>query len=171
MARFSEWKNDRFVPIWTTTLDTRGTAQYLSEAPDGSIWLVGINLLARWQRRGGEWQSFGKLPRPLLRDDQQGIWFATGDRVLRMVNDRWTRFPGASAPLIRDRSGGIWMYTSRGLARWRNSELAHFDRSTIGLDEPGLVGYWNFDEGEGGLVRDKSTYQNNGHLLYDHKWR
>ena len=147
IARFAEWKNDRFVPIWTTNLDTRGTAQYLSEAPDGSIWIVGINLLARWERRGGEWGRFDELPRPLLRDDKDGIWFATGDRVLRLANDRWTQFPGASAPLIRDRSGGIWMYTSRGLARWRNGELAQFDRSTIGLEKLKLPGV----DGEGHL--------------------
>jgi signal transduction histidine kinase/ligand-binding sensor domain-containing protein len=134
-ARFSQWKNDRFVPLWSTELDTRGSVQYLREAPDGSIWIVGVNLLARWERRGGEWQTFHDLPRPSLRDGTGGLWFAGHDRVERFAQDRWTRIPEAAGPLLRDPSGGVWMRTRSGLAHWRAGELSRFDRSEIGIAE------------------------------------
>jgi signal transduction histidine kinase len=136
-ATFVELRGDRLVPIWTSSLDTRGTVQYIGEAPDGAIWLAGTNLLARWERLGGEWTSFDDLPQPQLRDVEEGIWFAEEDRVLRLKEDQWTRFPQASRPLIGDSSGGVWMRTTSGLARWSSGGFTRFAEGTMGVTDPG----------------------------------
>ena len=135
-ARFTEWKGGRPVPIWGTQLDTRGGVQYIAEAPDGAIWVGGVNVLARWERLGGEWQSFDNLPNPRLRGHDGGVWFANRERVLRLKDDQWTSFPGASVPLIRDSSDGVWMRTKHGLAVSRLDDLTNFTEGTIGVESP-----------------------------------
>jgi len=136
---FVEWKDDRQVPVWGTSLDTRGTVQYIDEAPDGSIWIVGTNLLARWERLGGEWSSFDDLPRPQLRDVEGGIWFGDRDRVLRLAGGDWTSFPEAAAPLIGDTEGGVWMHAASGLTRWSVDGLVRFTENVMGVTDPGNV--------------------------------
>jgi hypothetical protein len=37
-------------------------------------------------------------------------------------------------------------------------------------NEPGLVGYWNFDEGQGQIVYDSSPKGNNGYLRHNPVW-
>jgi ligand-binding sensor domain-containing protein/two-component sensor histidine kinase len=135
-ARFVEWKDDRFVPIWTSQLDASGGVQHIDEAPDGAIWVAGPDLLARWERSGGEWRSFEDLPPPLLRDAEGGVWFADEDRVLRLIEDRWTDVPGAAGPLVGDGAGGIWMSTASGMARWRSDGLTRYAESTVGIESP-----------------------------------
>jgi signal transduction histidine kinase/ligand-binding sensor domain-containing protein len=122
-ARFIEWKQDRFVPIWTTGLDSRGAAQSIAEAPDGSIWVVGVNLLVRWARTGGEWRAFDDLPRPSLRDAEGGIWFAEAEEVLRLAEQRWTRFRGVDGRLICKAADCVWICAPEGLTCWRKGEL------------------------------------------------
>jgi len=140
-ARFTEWRNGRPRPIWSTQLDTRGGVQYIAEAPDGGIWIGGVNVLARWERLGGEWNRFDKLPGPQLRDPEGSVWFANEEQVLRLgKDDRWTRFPGASLPLIDDSSGGVWMRTGNGLAVWRLDDLTNFDEAAIGVTHPRYTG-------------------------------
>jgi len=135
-AKFVEWKNGRFVPLWTTELDTSGSVQYIGEAPDGAIWVAGTNLLARWERLGGEWRSFDDLPAPRLRDVEGGIWFAEDNRVIRLHEGRWESLADASAPLVEDSSGGVWMRDANGLVRWSDDGLTRFTEEAIGVRDP-----------------------------------
>jgi len=139
-GRILEWRDDRFVPIWTMPLDTQGKIEFIGEAPDGAIWIAGVNLLARWERLGGEWSSFDDLPRPRLRDAEEGIWFANPGRVLRLKDDRWTAFPGASSPLVEDRSGGVWMRSANNMVHWSPLGLERFTESEIGVLSPQVSG-------------------------------
>jgi hypothetical protein len=158
-ARFVEWKDNRFVPVWTTPLDASGGSQYIGEAPDGAIWVAGPDLLARWERVGGEWRSFDGFPQPQLRDEEGGVWFADEGRVLRLIEDRWTDLPGASGPLVGGSSGSVWMSTASGMARWRSDGVTRFTGGTIGVENPrdatvdGAGNLWVLGEGPSGRVR------------------
>jgi len=139
MADFVEWKHDRFVPIWHVDLDTRGDVQFIGEAPDGSIWVAGFNTLARWERLGGEWQTYERFPRPMLRDVEGGIWFAGEGRILRLHDDRWIGISDTASLLVTDHSEGVWMIGRTGATRWHRDGLARFSRETLGVETPQIA--------------------------------
>jgi len=135
-ATFVEWKDGGFVPIWSSQLHSELSVEYITEAPDGSIWVGGNGLLARWERLGSEWLSYEDLPLPQLQDADGGVWFADRRHVLRLAEGRWTRFPGASPPIVRDSPNGVWMSTGSGLARWGRDGIEQFAASTVGVTNP-----------------------------------
>jgi len=55
------------------------------------------------------------------------------------------------------------------VARSREEIQANMHRPLKG-DEPGLVGYWNFDEGQGLIIYDLSPKGNNGYLRHGPVW-
>jgi signal transduction histidine kinase len=150
---FMEWRKDRFVPIRTTSLETIEKVEYIGEAPDGSVWIAGVDLLVRWERAGGEWSRYDDLPPPKLRDVLGGVWFADRDRVLRRSGDQWSRIPDANSPLLSDRADGVWMHAPRELVRWSPAGLTRFSESEVGLEAPRVVGVdgagtvWAIDRG------------------------
>jgi hypothetical protein len=46
--------------------------------------------------------------------------------------------------------------------------MQYYENDIVG-SEDGLVGFWNFDEGEGNIVHDRSCYQNHG-TIYGADW-
>ncbi len=61
-----------------------------------------------------------------------------------------------------DVPGTLYMYYNAGKQSQSNSQSVFID------DIPGLVGFWDFDEGQGDVVHDKSGYGNDGtiHGMY-----
>jgi len=90
--RFEGWTGAGFVPL-SDAFHGPGSAVHLTEAPDGSVWSMGYDLLLRGERSGGEWTEYPDLSAPQLVDAQGCVWFTAGDTVLRVsLDDEWESF-------------------------------------------------------------------------------
>jgi len=106
------------------------------EAPDGSVWAVGYNLLVRWERKDQHWREYSNLPPPAFVDGHDRVWFIGDGFAIRMKADRWERVdflhPAHTAGL--DRSGNVWAVSESGLTRWGAADTQHFLSAQTGLN-------------------------------------
>jgi hypothetical protein len=104
----------------------------IKEAPDGSIWVVGAELLVRWDRTAAGWVGYSNLPVPVLSAQDGGVWFAARGDTLRLDRGVFHRVQGFQAfrrrnrynvdapfQLIPDGEGRIWGRSGAGIACWK----------------------------------------------------
>jgi len=139
-ARFLEWRDGRLVPASDVLREGGGHVEFLAESPDGSIWAVGLGKLLRWERRGGEWETYADLPPPCLRDERGAVWFGDERGVLRLDHDGWSAFEDLRPPLVAGEDGAVWALATDGLARWRSAgSWERFAALEIGFEPRELV--------------------------------
>ena len=74
---FSLWDGEKFVRASSVVACPAGGRLYhLREAPDGSLWCVGIGTVVRWAFRSGDWTFYPQLPSPQAVDTSGRVWFA-----------------------------------------------------------------------------------------------
>ena len=109
-------------------------AQCIKQAPDGAIWMGGVNGLVRWELEG-RWELVKDLPPPRLFDRRGGLWCGDSERVLRYADGGWEELSGCSTPLTLDAEGTMWMRCGTGVARWNDGELTSFGVDPEGIEE------------------------------------
>lgn len=66
-----------------------GTIEFMREAPDNSVWLMGFNNLIRWNGPQADSSEFGNLPPPRFVDNENGVWFFDEHTTIRNHNGKW----------------------------------------------------------------------------------
>ena len=135
-VRFLRWEREGFAAATEPAPGVHPSVEFLTEAPDGSVWAAGVGMLLRWERGGGEWTAYPELPEPAFRDRRGRVWFAGPDEVLRAEGGRWERLVGAAAPLRLAASGEVWSATAGGLASWGDEGAKEHSLERIGLGPP-----------------------------------
>ncbi len=131
--RFLGWTGSDFVPL-SEAFHGPGGAAYLTEAPDGSVWSVGYDLLLRWERSGGEWTEYPDISAPQLVDRQGHVWFTAGDAVLRLsVDDKWESFPHAVDILVSGRETEVLGLSERTVFRFTSDEVITYGPEQTGV--------------------------------------
>lgn len=106
--RFQIWNGEGFEPL-SGSIQLPGATTYIAEAPDGSIWFVGYDLLLRWARQNTEWSEYADISALELVDDVGRVWFTAGQFVLRLgPDDRWEAIRCAVDRLTTGPRGEMW---------------------------------------------------------------
>ena len=106
--RFQRWNGEGFEPL-SDSIQVPGATTYITEAPNGSIWFVGYDLLLRWARPNTEWSEYADISAPQLVDDKGRVWFTAGQSVLRLGSgDQWEALPCAVDRLATGPGGEVW---------------------------------------------------------------
>ena len=115
------------------------------EAPDGSIWVVGDSgMLARWQRKGAEWNAYDGLPIPSHVDTEGNIVFSGQATVghfesvpgsFRFANNEFQALPVALPPEKIDRNGATWQLEGATslVTKVNDKEVTRLGAQDIGL--------------------------------------
>jgi signal transduction histidine kinase/DNA-binding response OmpR family regulator len=130
------WTGRQFEYL-TAPLAYRNWVELLKEAPDGSIWVVGTQILSRWDRMGKTWSSYRNLPPPTLVDREGGVWFSSGSGSIRYYQGGFQRIPELRGirrttrynvlsryELKIDKQGAVWGKSLEGgVAFWAKGEV------------------------------------------------
>jgi PAS domain S-box-containing protein len=134
--RFLRWNGDDFEPISALSDIKEGEISCVREAPDGSIWCLGLDCLVRWTRKGGEWTEFQNHLTPKLIDNQNRIWFVSADTVVRKEGEKWEEMTNNDLHLALDAKGDVWGWSGMGVVRWQNDHVDFFDKNVTELENP-----------------------------------
>ncbi len=140
------WNGKDFEYV-TTPLGDRNWVEVLKEAPDGSIWAVGTQLLSRWDRQQKTWTSFRNLPSPILVEPNGGIWFGNSRNTIKCRDGAFQRIAGivgmrrvsrynvlSRFELGLDRQGNIWgKNPAGGVAVWSGGKVLDFAVGKTGI--------------------------------------
>ncbi len=129
-----KWTGKRFEPISGRMSCLNGSVQNLAEAPDGSVWCVGLELLVRWQPEG-EWTTYSGLPPARACDNQQRVWFANANRALRHTQTGWETVEGFGGLMALDARGFVWSWTNSTITHWTANGPVAYGSSQSGLGE------------------------------------
>ena len=129
------WNGGTFEVV-SAVLNMNNWVEMLREAPDGSIWVAGAQLLARWNRSAAGWAEYANLPLPVLSDRAGGVWFAARGDALRFDHGTFHRIMGfqafrrvsrynvdAAYQLTEDREGRIWGRSGSAIAYWQSGRV------------------------------------------------
>jgi signal transduction histidine kinase/ligand-binding sensor domain-containing protein/ActR/RegA family two-component response regulator len=109
-----------------------GQIEECKQAPDGSLWIVGQELVVRWEYAGGEWMPYKVLPPPILVDGRQQVWFANGDESWVKTGAEFRRFT-IKDPLFPAAGRGIWSSMDQELVRCDGERQERFPARLTGL--------------------------------------
>jgi PAS domain S-box-containing protein len=128
------WDGAALGAIATTTarLDLTGLTQ-MGQAPDGSAWLVGRGLLARWQVAGGEWAAYASLPPPRLLDAEGMVWFADDRQAIRRRGSGFETVRNFHGPIWAGGTRGVWARVGTALVRLTQTNRTEFSEADTGL--------------------------------------
>ena len=106
----SLWDGSRFVRASAmVSCQTGGRLYHLREAPDGSLWCVGMGVVARWNFRAGKWTLYSQLPPPMRVDAQGRVWFADNEHTVVYASQHFqTLAPGRLLEVSDAGQGMIW---------------------------------------------------------------
>ncbi len=139
--RLAEWINGCFEFVSPSfTYEPNKQIEMIKEAPDGSVWCVGENLLLRWSRFDREWTEFSQFPIPTFYDRFNRVWFLGKDRFLRYADEGWEPWTKAKGSFFKDALGSVWSWNNTHIKRWNEKDSTSFEKSITGLDriEKGL---------------------------------
>ena len=106
----SLWDGSRFVRASAlVSCQTGGRVYHLREAPDGSLWCVGMGVVARWNFRAGKWTLYSQLPPPMRMDAQGRVWFADNEHTVVYASQHFQILaPGRLLEVSDAGQGMIW---------------------------------------------------------------
>ncbi|MEW6236363.1 MAG: ATP-binding protein [Candidatus Omnitrophota bacterium] len=113
-----EWREDHFEPITSMPYPGDQWVETVAEAPDGSIWCGGKNLLLRWTKRQKEWMTFKEFPEPHFYDNRGRTWFVGKDAIIRSASGGWEPWEQTKGLFFQDGAGGVWRWSESQLTRW-----------------------------------------------------
>lgn len=135
-SELRRWNGAAFVSVASTSADHNLQEQReASMAPDGSVWVVGRSLVARWQVTGGEWTAYRGLPPPRWLDAEGSVWFADTERAVRKQGAGFELVSGMSEPIWSGGTNGVWACKGSSLARWAGGQRTVFGEADTGLRE------------------------------------
>ncbi len=140
------WNGKDFEYI-TAPMGDRNWVEVIKEAPDGSIWAVGTQLLSRWDRQFKTWTSFRNLPPPILVERNGAVWFGNSRNTVRYSHGTFRRIAGIAGvrrisrynvlsrfELGLDRHGNVWgKNPSGGVAVWSEGKVQDFVAAQTGI--------------------------------------
>lgn len=133
--RLAEWINGCFEFVSPSfTYETNNQIEMIKEAPDGSVWCVGKNLLLRWSRFNREWTEFSQFPIPTFYDRYHRVWFLGKNRFIRYASNGWEPWTKAEGNYFKDALGTVWSWNNNHIKRWDEKNFTLFDTSITGLD-------------------------------------
>ena len=146
---FSLWDGRQFVRASATVACPAGGRLYhLREAPDGSLWCVGIGTVVRWACQGGQWSFYPQLPSPIAADRRGRVWFADESNVVLRADHRFQNlasgqlrvWPGDAQAMIWDKGRNELSLTSPDDPSART--VVESGCETINEAQPDTNGLW-----------------------------
>jgi signal transduction histidine kinase/CheY-like chemotaxis protein len=86
----------------------------ISPSPEGGFWLVGQDLVMRWDRGGGEWRRYRSPLNTLAIDRRNRLWFHEGGRLLRLEREQLVDWGVSSRTAAPDGAGELWLWDREG---------------------------------------------------------
>jgi signal transduction histidine kinase/CheY-like chemotaxis protein len=107
---FSLWDGRQFVRASASIPCQPGIHLYhLRQAPDGSLWCVGMGTVVRWAFEGSKWSVYPQLPSPMGTDRLGRVWFADESNVVVWAGQRFQKvISGKVRPWVGDEHTMIW---------------------------------------------------------------
>ncbi len=136
---FFQWDINRFQLASYAFHSLAGDVECVKEAPDGSVWSVGYNCLARWERKNQRWTKYSELPTPQLRDGDGRIWFA-GEKLIVKDEKEWYEVSSSHRSFLLDADQGVWSWSNEEIIHWIDRDTVSYAASEIGFQQiSGLV--------------------------------
>lgn len=133
--RLAQWTGARFAMVSAGVSIPHGSVETIAEAPDGSIWCVGPEVVLRWQPRGGEWTPYAGLPPARLVDHQGRVWFADDRRVYRSSASGFERVNDWRGKLALDAAGDVWNWDGSRVSHAKGTGEVTYGATHTGLDQ------------------------------------
>lgn len=122
------------VPV-SPRLPGNGTmVEHLEESPDGSLWVCGEGMLARWARASTEWSWLPETGTPQFVDLERRVWIDGPQHAGYFQGDDYQAVPGLRGPLVLARDG-IYGWSGKALLRWHDGESTAVPMAELGLSE------------------------------------
>jgi signal transduction histidine kinase len=136
---FSRWKGDGFRKF-SAVLDVKTDSRlyHMREAPDGSLWAIGIGVVARLAYGDKQWEFYPSLPPTVGCDSRGRVWFARNTNLVVSVSNRFLKLPPEK----------LFCWNEHGTALVRNEQdqtLAVTDPSDPLLLRPLEAKFFNVD--------------------------
>ena len=130
---FFEWTGAQWARVSNEFRTPRGWGVSLREAPDGSIWYVGVDCLERWQPKDAEWQFLPGVPGRHFLDSKDVLWSHGRDQSLSEFDGaNWTR-RGIYEAVAWEHSDSVWGVQGSVLTRWRSGQKSTFGETDTGI--------------------------------------
>jgi hypothetical protein len=108
--------------------------EQMREAPDGALWVLGEDLLARCNLGAGEWREYLALPPPVLAESAGGVIFAEEGRAYRFAHDQFEVVRDYLEAEVMDRNGAGWKRQGQDILQLKSGRLVQ----TYGPEETGI---------------------------------
>jgi signal transduction histidine kinase len=107
---FCLWDGQRFVRASAPVSGPPDARLYhLREAPDGSLWCVGMGTVVRWNYHAEKWTLYPHLPPPMGTDARGRVWFADESSMVVYADGHFqTLAPGKLWGLSEAGQAMIW---------------------------------------------------------------
>ena len=129
------WMGDRFEVVSPKASFLNGWVETIAEAPDGSIWCIGPEVILRWEGESGDWTQFEGLPPPKVIDNQNRLWFADQKTTYHLTSRGFQEIAECRGAIAADNAGNVWNWETNSIVLWEPSGKSTFESSQTGLAE------------------------------------
>jgi signal transduction histidine kinase len=108
----------------------------ISPSPDGGFWLVGQDLVMRWDRDGGEWLRYRSPLNTIAIDRRNRLWFHEGGRLLRLEREQLVDWGISSRIAAPDGNGELWLWDREGRIQYTGLPGTSWGPPETGIPRP-----------------------------------
>lgn len=130
---FERWNGEGFTKASYELAGQAFTVSRVRAAPDGSVWAVGRGTIVRWEYLLGSWEWRPELPRPVIEDRQNRLWFAHTNGVAMIEGGQVREIPEMRLPVLEDLTGSIWSGGTTSVVRWIEGRIEPVPREVCGI--------------------------------------
>lgn len=110
------------------------------QAPDGSVWAGGYNLLTRWNPGDFEWRVYKNLPHPATSDPQGRIWFSGDNQTIIKQGKTWNVADPNHSYMMTHGGDTVWGWNGDRIVRGDDGKETVFGPEQTGLHDTNWIG-------------------------------
>lgn len=137
-----EWNGEQFQPVSPDLNHRNDYIEKLLESPDGSILLIGPDLVSSWQPQHNEWVAYDSLPKPSSVDSLKRVWFSGDSETYVKDGEQWYVSKQIYTNTKYDRLYNLWALSDNSVTYWNGDQFTLYTLDELQLES--LI-YFNID--------------------------
>lgn len=132
--KLMEWDGEKFAEISPRFQHETTYIERIAESNDGSIWIIGPDLVSSWQPQYNEWIGYDTVSIPFNYDRLKRVWFSGEKGTYVKDQDQWYYSPQFYQLLKKDRDSNLWGIAPTHITYWNNDRFIHIPAKDVHLE-------------------------------------